>query len=115
MSNKAYILVLISLVIILSAGCFGWDKNVTESTMLRGGKAFAAPASGNDNTKLKTLDDIADKRVGVYSGTVHDAFVAENYPQASILRYDSTADMILSLKSNKIDVAMLDYTSAKWF
>lgn len=113
MSNKAYILVLISLVVILCAGYAGGDKNVKESTMLLGGEALAAPAPGNDNTKLKTLDDIADKRVGVYSGTVHDAFVAENYPQASILRYDSTADMILSIKSGKIDVAMLDYTSAK--
>ncbi len=113
MSSKAYILVLISLVLIFGAGYTGGDKNVPESTMLWGGKAFAAPAQGNDGAKLKTLDDIADKRVGVFTGTVHDAFVAQNYPQAKIFRYDTTADMILSLKTNRIDVAMLDYISAK--
>jgi polar amino acid transport system substrate-binding protein len=70
----------------------------------------------SDNTKskkLKVLDDIADKKVGVYEGTVHDGFVAKKYPQAGISRYNSSADMILSLKTGKIDVAMLDLITAK--
>ncbi|MGI6549225.1 MAG: ABC transporter permease subunit [Syntrophomonadales bacterium] len=69
-------------------------------------------AQGNSN-KMSELDDIADKRVGVYVGTIFDAFIAERYPEAKIYRFEGTSDMILALKSNKIDAAMLDYTSAK--
>jgi polar amino acid transport system substrate-binding protein len=58
------------------------------------------------------INDIADKRVGVFTGTVNDAFVAGKYPQAKIMRYESTADMIMSIKSGKIDVAMLDLITA---
>ncbi len=58
---------------------------------------------------IKTLDDIADKVVG----TVHDAFVANKYPNAVLKRFNSTADMILSLNTQKIDVAFFDVYSAK--
>jgi polar amino acid transport system substrate-binding protein len=59
-------------------------------------------------SRLNTLNDISDKRIGVYNGSIHDEFVAKTYPKASISRYTSTADMILSLKSNKIDAAFID-------
>ncbi len=70
---------------------------------------MATPESG----KLSVLDDIADKKIGVFTGTVHDAFVAKKYPKAQILRYESTADLILSVKSGKIDAAMLDLITAR--
>ncbi|HAZ02894.1 MAG TPA: ABC transporter substrate-binding protein, partial [Marinilabiliales bacterium] len=65
-----------------------------------------------NGNKMKTLDDIADKVVGVYEGTIHDAFVANKYPKAVIKRYNSSADMVLSLKTQKSDVALLDFISA---
>ena len=67
----------------------------------------------SSNEKMTVLEDIGDKRVGVYTGTIHDAFVETNYPQAKISRYNSLADMVVSLKSNKVDVALLDATSAR--
>ncbi len=80
-----------------------------------GASVFALKKNIESNTtkKLTRLDDIADKRVGVFTGTVHDAFVAGKYPQAKIMRYDSSADMIMSIKSGKIDVAMLDVLTAR--
>jgi polar amino acid transport system substrate-binding protein len=63
--------------------------------------------------KMKTLDDIKDKRVGVFTGTVHDAFVAKKFPKAEIKRYGSTADMLLSLKTDKIDVGFFDRISGQ--
>jgi len=63
--------------------------------------------------KMKVLDDIADKTVGVYAGTIHDTFVEENYPNANIKRFNSPADIILSLKMGKIDVALMDLVSAQ--
>jgi polar amino acid transport system substrate-binding protein len=62
--------------------------------------------------KLKTLEDIADKRIGIFTGTVHDGFIARHYPKATAFRYDMTSDMILSLKTNKIDAIMLDLITA---
>jgi polar amino acid transport system substrate-binding protein len=62
--------------------------------------------------KMVKVDDIADKRVGVFSGTIHDGFVARKYPNAQIFRYDGSADMMLSLKTDKIDAAMFDAITA---
>lgn len=61
---------------------------------------------------MATLDDIADKRVGIFTGTVHDAFMASAYPAATVLRFESSADMMMSLKSEKIDAAMFDRITA---
>lgn len=62
---------------------------------------------------FKTLADISDKRIGIFSGTVHDAFIARQYPQAKPFLYDATTDLILSLKTGKIDAIMIDLTTAK--
>jgi len=62
---------------------------------------------------LKTLDDIADKKVGVFTGTIFDKFVQEKYPEAKILRYDGSADILTALKTGKSDVVMMDLLTAK--
>jgi len=62
--------------------------------------------------KMTVLDDISDKRVGIFTGTVHDAYMAATYPKAQVFRYESSADMMMSLKSGKIDVAMFDRITA---
>jgi polar amino acid transport system substrate-binding protein len=62
---------------------------------------------------FSSVDDIANKRIGIFTGTVHDAFLAQNYPKAKRLLYDFTSDMILSLKTGKIDVIMMDLITAK--
>lgn len=62
---------------------------------------------------LATIDDLADKKIGIFTGTVQDAFIAQKYPQAKILRYESTADLMMSVKTGKIDGAMLDLITAR--
>jgi len=71
-----------------------------------------APVMQTNSKKLSSLDDISDKTVAVFTGTVHDAFVANKYPQAEIKRFDSTADMVLALKNAKVDIVLLDSISA---
>ena len=63
--------------------------------------------------KMKSADDLADKRIGIFAGTVHDAFVAGKYPKAQVFQYSSSADMMLSLKTDKIDAAMFDVITAR--
>ena len=62
---------------------------------------------------LKSADDLAEKRIGIFAGTVHDAFVAKKYPKATAFQYNSSADMMLSLKTGKIDAAMYDLITAR--
>jgi len=57
---------------------------------------------------LRTIDDIKDKRIGVFLGSIHDAYAAKYYPQATILEYQSVADMLIALTTEKIDVAFYD-------
>ena len=62
---------------------------------------------------LNKTDDIADKKIGIFTGTVHDAFIEKKYPKAKVFRFESTADLVISIKSGKIDVAMLDLITAR--
>ena len=62
---------------------------------------------------MALLDDIADKRIGVFTGTVHDVLVSKKYPKAEIFRFDGSTDMVAALSGDKIDVAMLDHITAK--
>ncbi|MEI6457202.1 MAG: ABC transporter permease subunit, partial [bacterium] len=58
------------------------------------------------------LDDIADKKIGIFTGTVHDAFISKKYPKAQIFRFESTPDMMMSVKNGKVDFAMFDLITA---
>ena len=66
-----------------------------------------------DKSKMAVLDDIAEKRIGVFTGTVHDVLVSKKYPKAKIFRFDGTTDMAAALAGDKIDVAMLDHITAR--
>jgi polar amino acid transport system substrate-binding protein len=57
--------------------------------------------------KYYSMNDLADKRIGIFIGTVLDPFLQRNYPKAQVFRYNGTADMVLSLKAGKIDAIML--------
>ena len=69
-------------------------------------------ASGTTSTKpettgeqLRTADDLKDKRIGVLLGSVHDTYATKQYPQATILQYKSPPDLVLAVKSGKVDAA----------
>ncbi len=63
--------------------------------------------------KLTKLDDIADKKIGIFTGTVHDAFISKKYPDAEVYRFETTADLMMSVKTGKVDAAMFDLTTAR--
>lgn len=65
------------------------------------------------SAKFTCLDDIADKNIGIYTGTVQDAYIAEHYPKARVQQYNLSSDMILALKAGKIDAIMFDLESVK--
>jgi len=69
-----------------------------------------APASPGGR-KLKTIDDISDKTIGVLLGSVYDTYVAHTYPDATILQYNTVSDLLIALNSKKIDVTYYDQVS----
>ncbi|NCC45948.1 MAG: transporter substrate-binding domain-containing protein, partial [Bacteroidia bacterium] len=76
-------------------------------------RSYDNPEQEESGTLFSSLDDVADKRIGIFSGTVQDGFISKKYPASSIFRYDSTADLILSLKTGKTDAAMIDLITAR--
>jgi polar amino acid transport system substrate-binding protein len=88
----------------------GWSSFLTDFKIFNG-DAHAADISSTG--KYRSLDDLKEKRFAVFTGTVYDGFVTKTYPQAHVLRFETTPDMILALKSGKADVMLIDLLSAQ--
>lgn len=56
--------------------------------------------------KLTSIADLQDKRIGVLLGSVHDRYAMEHYPNATTLQYKSPSDLLLAVKSGKVDAAI---------
>lgn len=75
--------------------------------------ALKKDLSPTPTARFASLDDVADKRIGLLTGTVFDAYTRENFPKARIHHYDVTSDMILALQTEKVDAVMLDVISTR--
>jgi polar amino acid transport system substrate-binding protein len=62
---------------------------------------------------LQTLADLARVRIGVPTGTTMDLYATRHYPEAEIIRFNSRADLVLSLSSGKTDAILTDEVAAK--
>lgn len=76
------------------------------AVIVRGDSPSAAVSAA---TKMKSIDDIKDKRLGVLMGSIHDTYASKTFPNASILQYQNISDMLMALNSEKIDVAFGDH------
>ena len=63
---------------------------------------------GGQSSKLTSIADLKNKRIGVLLGSAHDIYALKNFPNASILQYKSPSDVALSVKSGKVDAALFD-------
>ena len=57
--------------------------------------------------------DFAGKKMGVLLGSVHDSYARKNYPNAEIFQYHTIPDMIMSLTSGKVEVAIIGHVTLK--
>lgn len=60
-------------------------------------------------------DDLADKTVGVQTGTTGDIYVSGDYPDATVERYNKGNEAILALTQGKVDAVVIDNEPAKVF
>lgn len=63
--------------------------------------------------QMATIEDMANKRIAVCSGVIYDKFASERFPTATVLRYNAQSDLLLALKSDKVDVAITNLAAAK--
>ncbi|HPI37999.1 MAG TPA: transporter substrate-binding domain-containing protein, partial [Ignavibacteriaceae bacterium] len=62
-------------------------------------------------TKKKSIDDYKNKRIGVLIGSTHDLYAKENLPDAQILQYKTPPEILLAVKTGKVDAAMYNTES----
>ncbi|MBP2663032.1 MAG: HisJ [Firmicutes bacterium] len=74
---------------------------------------LASGCAKQDTAQMTTINDVANKRIGVCTGTIYDKFAAERFPAATIMHYTEQADLVLAIKSNKIDVAITTLSATK--
>ncbi len=55
---------------------------------------------------------VENARIGVMVGSTNDVYAGTHYPKAKLQRYNNYVDSLAALRGNKIDYAMMDYTSA---
>lgn len=68
----------------------------------------ASPAASGGQGLLSSQADLKDKRIGVLLGSAHDTYATKNYPQATILEYKTPSDVVLAVKTGKVDAALFD-------
>jgi polar amino acid transport system substrate-binding protein len=74
---------------------------------------LANPAE--ERVKGLTMAEIVRKKVGVLQGSVHDSFMAKNYPDTRVLQYKSYPDLVLAVKCGKVGVGFMTTESLREF
>lgn len=63
----------------------------------------------SDNARqVSSLEDLNSSKVAIVSGLLYDAYMAEHYPQAELLRLDAYPDVFMALDGQKADVMLVD-------
>ena len=56
-----------------------------------------------DNSSYRSMDELANKRIGVTTGSIHDKLIADRLPSAQIMYFTGLADLSAALKAGAID------------
>jgi polar amino acid transport system substrate-binding protein len=75
--------------------------------LVRKGADAVAEAAPSRAT-LTSLADLADGRIGVLLGSAHDTYAQRTYPNANILQFQTSADLLLAVATAKVDAGILD-------
>ena len=73
---------------------------------------LAASAADSESGGYTEMDQLAGKRIGVITGSIHDSLVAKRLPTAQIVYFNETSDMAAALNAEKIDAFILPGSSA---
>ncbi|MBQ6554725.1 MAG: transporter substrate-binding domain-containing protein, partial [Firmicutes bacterium] len=77
---------------------------------------LAKQSSGSyENIEDMPLSELADKRLGVMTGSLYEKFITERYPDAPLSYFNNQPDMAAALSSDKIDGFCVPELTAKSF
>ena len=65
------------------------------------------------NSSINSINNIYDKKIAVQLGSVADLFLSENYPNTELVRQKKYLSMVEDLKSDKIDLIVMDKLPAE--
>ena len=63
---------------------------------------------GASNPMLQGTADLDGRRIAVMMGSVYDTFATKNYPQATVLQFETSADQQLAVLTGKADAGLSD-------
>lgn len=66
----------------------------------------------SDNEIYTSKDDLYQKKIGVQTGSIQESLAKEQMPDSSILSLSKITDLILALKTNKIEAIIMEKPSA---
>src|SRR5438093_5811053 len=95
---KSLVHALVAFLLVLSVSSCGTERAPAETP--------ESPA--NANAVMLSADDLKDKQIGVLLGSVYDSFAAKTYPQATVLHFESTADLQLAVLTGKVAAGLGD-------
>lgn len=61
-----------------------------------------------EDSEIKTVDDLAGKKIGVQQGTTGDIYCTDDFGEECMVRYSKIADGVLPLKNGQIDCLVID-------
>jgi polar amino acid transport system substrate-binding protein len=70
--------------------------------------ASAPSVKRTGSTKLADVDDLAGKRIGALQGSAYVEYVGKTWPRATLLQFNTPADLLLAVKTGKVDAALSD-------
>ena len=76
-------------------------------------KSPSEKASIEKTSTFSTTNDIANKKIGVLLGSIHDRQAQNSFPKAQIYQYHTVSDLALALSSQKVDAAFFETTALK--
>jgi len=68
----------------------------------------ACGSKNNEQAKIQSIEDVNGKPMGCMSGSIFDKLIEEQFPDSSITYYNSRSDLLLGLKSGKVDGYICD-------
>lgn len=68
-----------------------------------------------EDSPIASIDDLADKKIGVQQGTTGDLYCSDDYGEEAVTRYSKGTDAVMALLSGKVDCVVIDNEPAKAF
>ena len=72
-----------------------------------------AACSGNPGAKIKSLDDLEGKKIGVQLGTTGHIYAADEYGDENVEPFSKGVEAVMALKNGQVDAVIIDNEPAK--